>query len=134
MDFFQHQDKARQNAERRGFVVAVSSRRDDTSIVGGNPRDPAPLRSTPTGSNNALVRPSAGFTCGYSRPASPWLGRGWKLNGLFERQDKARSNTKLSIFYFVLAVLCIIASVLVRSRRRESADGSLVRELVFAAT
>lgn len=29
----------------------------------------------------------------------------------FEHQDKARRNTKLLIFYFVLAVLCIIAAV-----------------------
>ena len=29
----------------------------------------------------------------------------------FERQDKARRNTKWLVFYFVLAVLCIIATV-----------------------
>ena len=29
----------------------------------------------------------------------------------FERQDKARKNTKLLVVYFVLAVVCIIASV-----------------------
>lgn len=51
-----------------------------------------------------------------------------------EQQDKARRNTKLLPAYFVMAVLCIIASVLVRSRRRESADGQSVRELTFAAT
>ena len=29
----------------------------------------------------------------------------------FERQDKARKNTKLLVVYFVLAVACIIAAV-----------------------
>ena len=29
----------------------------------------------------------------------------------FERQDKARKNTKLLVFYFVIAVVLIVASI-----------------------